>query len=511
MIPEVCRNQYDDVRRLYQEGHRKYGHYTNKEPQIVAITTGERSYPTKAYEKMSFDDWKNSFRKLNKERFSVDDWDKPSKRGNERMFNESVTKEPAQFYPLIDDIVEDTSIGLNYALAGLEGLQKGEYDKNRIQDLCLKALGHKRKEMGEYNLSTFLRILRHLVHNNSRIDKGIIDFVIETIYHYPDKEFEPTSSVEKDDGQRAISIGINSIRGQAVEVLVDCYLLNQYKEDIFETLEFVADNANAATRACILYNGAWLNNLDKQRAFNLYLRLMSDYAPSLLAIPCHNGHPLLYHINIDFHRLIPFFERAITVDEAGKPMVSFLLNAYLHDKDGALCLLKKLIYRNSIARVELAWILTDILSNNDYNTKGWYLLNRLLEYDDKELGNKLDHCFLRIPPILNDHLRKFINRYLKSPVAKYKSNEFYNFLRKLIPINPSQCLIWLFNSDLSISKLDYHEELPVNILIESYNGIREYEKDNPMIEKAMDAFDELLQIPKYRNASLRTFLNKLSS
>jgi hypothetical protein len=511
MLPREYRNQYDEIRKLYQEGYRRYGHYTNEKPQRMTVMVGERSYPTKAYEKMSFDDWKNSFRKLNKEQSSIDDWNKPSKRGNERIFNESVAKEPARFYPLINDIVENTSIGLNYTLAGLEGLQKGEYDKNEVQDLCLKVLGHKRKELDKYNLSAFLRILRYLVHNNPEISRQIIDFVIEVIRHYPDREFEPTLSAEKDDGRRAIDIGINSIRGQAVQVLVDCYLLAQYKEEIFEALEFVADNANAATRACILYNGAWLNNLDKQRSFNLYLRLMSDYDPSLLAIPYYNGHPLLYHIYIDFNRLIPFFERAITVDEAGKPMVSFLLNAYLHDKDGALCLLKKLIYRNSIARVELVWILREILSNNDYNAKGWYLLNCLLEYDDKELGNKMDHCFLHIPPILDNHLVNFIDNYLKSPIAEYKSNEFYNFLRKLISIAPSQCLIWLFNSKLRVSKLNYHEELPANILIESYNGIREYEKDNPMIEKAMDVFDELLQIPKYRNASLRTFLNKLSS
>ena len=70
--------------------------------------------------------------------------------------------------------------------------------------------------------------------------------------------------------------------------------------------------------------------------------------------------------------------------------------------------------------------------------------------------------------------------------------------------------VWFFVSNPNGFKPDYYNRSPLNVLIEAYNGIREYEKDNPVLEKAMDTFDSLLQIPPYRNVHLRTFLKELS-
>ncbi|KAA6304853.1 hypothetical protein EZS27_043496, partial [termite gut metagenome] len=182
---------------------------------------------------------------------------------------------------------------------------------------------------------------------------------------YPDRNYNIDLTTERDIGMDAINAGINSIRGIAVEFMIDCYTLPQYKDEIFDTLEFVADNANEITRACIIYNGAWLNNLDKQRAFDLYLRLVKDYNPILLAIPFHDGHPLLYHMNNNFKKLVSFFSKAITIEEAGKPMAFFLFNAYLNNRPNAFSLLKTLLNNNSQARQELVWIICTHILNDE--------------------------------------------------------------------------------------------------------------------------------------------------
>jgi hypothetical protein len=310
----------------------------------------------------------------------------------------------------------------------------------------------------------------------------------------------------------AINTGINSIRGSAVEFFIECHALTQYKDEIFETLEFVADNANEATRACAIFNGAWLNNLDKQRAFDLYLRLVKDCSPLLLAIPFHDGHPLLYHIHIDYEKLVPFFNKAITIEEAGKPMVFFLFNAYLNDKPDALTLLKTLLKNNSQARCELVWcICAHFLNNDEHSEKSWQIVTYLLDFDDKELGEKFNNCFLHIPAKIDKQIKSFLNNYVDSLISKYKGLYFYDFLRKLIPFDAYLCLEWFFDSKPNDFKHDFYEESPINVLIEAYNGIREYEKDNPILEKAMDIFDSLLQIPQYRNVHLRTFLQELTS
>ena len=294
--------------------------------------------------------------------------------------------------------------------------------------------------------------------------------------------------------------------------MVGCHALIPYKDEIFETLEFVADNANAATRACAIFNGAWLNNVDKQRAFDLYLRMVKDYNPLLLAIPFHNGHPLLYHTHIDYEKLVPFFTKAITIEEAGTPMSFFLFNAYLNDKSHALDLLKTLLNNNVKSGQDLLWyICAHILDDKRHSEKGWIIIDYLLDFDDKELGEKLNNCFLQIPAKIDDNLKFFLDKYVKSPISQYKNSYFYDFLRKLIPFDSEQCLVWFFASNPNDFKHDFYDESPLNVLIEAYNGIREYGKNNPILVKAMDTFDSLLQIPQYRNVHLRAFLKELST
>ena len=43
--------------------------------------SGWKTYGNNAYEKMSLNDWKNTFLKLNTKQRSFDDWNKPTKEG----------------------------------------------------------------------------------------------------------------------------------------------------------------------------------------------------------------------------------------------------------------------------------------------------------------------------------------------------------------------------------------------------------------------------------------------
>ncbi|KAA6328636.1 hypothetical protein EZS27_022485, partial [termite gut metagenome] len=173
MLSEECKNKYAEIKKIYREGFRKYGKVVNKEPQKVTMTSGWSSYSKNSYEKMSFDDWRNIFKKLNSERDSIDNWNKPTMEGNRREFEEYVSKKSTQFYPFIITLIDDKDIILDYILAGLEGLQKGNYIKNDIQQLCLKIINQRKKELNDSNLSAFLRSLRYIVHDNNQLDKLI--------------------------------------------------------------------------------------------------------------------------------------------------------------------------------------------------------------------------------------------------------------------------------------------------------------------------------------------------
>ncbi|KAA6336470.1 hypothetical protein EZS27_015379, partial [termite gut metagenome] len=183
-----------------------------------------------------------------------------------------------------------------------------------------------------------------------------------------------------------------------------------------------------------------------------------------------------------------------------------------NNRPNAFSLLKTLLNNNSQARQELVWIIcTHILNDEKHSKKGWRVLNYLLHFNDEKLGEKFNNSFLHIPPKTDSMLTNFINNYLTSPICTFKSNYFYDFIRKLIPEDSRQCLEWFFESKPDCFKHNFYDTSPLNVLIEAYNGIREYERDEPILEKAMDTFDLLLQIPQYRNVHLRTFLKELSS
>lgn len=511
LLPEKNINEYPEMKKIYQEGFRKYEKVENEPPSVVTTYSGWRTYTQKAYDNMTLDDWRNSFIKLNTEQRSFDDWHKPSKGGNTRSFEQYVSQYPNKFYEFIKNLIDDEAIEIEYILSGLEGLKKAEYSKESFQYLCLGIIKLRKAELDERYLSTFLRVLDYIVNGNKTLDKKIFEFIIDIIYQTPDREFTKDVIQRDDVAMEVVTAGINSIRGMSVELLVGCYSLAEYKEKIFETLEYIADTANEITRSCAIFRSAWLINLDKQRAFNVYLRLVKDYNLYLLAIPFHDGHPLVYLMNIDFKRLMPFFEKAITIKEAGEAMSFFLFNAYINNRPKAFTLLKTLLKNNPHSRQKLTWEICAHILRGEHSIKGWKIINILLNIDDKELGERFNNCFLHIPASMDSQTISFINKYLKSPMGNYKNNYYYDFLRKLIPLDAKQCLTWFFSSQPENITGQFYDKSPLNVLIEAYNGMREYSQDNDILEKSMDTFDSLLQIPEYRNVHLRTFLRELDN
>lgn len=516
MIPEDYRNRYTELKKTYQEGFRKYMHVTNEKLRPTVIHVGERALPEKAYENMTLKLWKTSFKKLNQD-LSLDNWKKPSMGGNMRRFADYVSKEPNKYAILVNEIIHEKDIPINYILAGLEGLEKGKYDTSLYQDICLNVLSHREKELKDYEISSFLRYIRYAIRNSITLHPNLFNYIQNIALKFPDRSLDEENNFLYRDNQnqkrKIIEIGINSVRGTAVENIVECYRFPNYKEDIFSTLEYIADNANEATRACAIMRGALLNNLDKNRNLDLFLRLIKDHNPDLLALPVHDLHPLLYLMYVNFKHLMDIFIAGINVEDAAKPMSHFLLNAYLHDIPKSYSLLMSLIHKNSVARQELAWVICDeLLDKEKYLKKGWKILKHLLKFDDQELGKKFDNCFLHIPPKYSLYLESFILKYLSSPIGRYRGNYFYEFLLKIIPEAPEQCLDWFFKSNPEIPLEEWHiYHHPVNVLIESYNCIRKYEPHNPLLEKAMDMFDTMLKTPQHRSGHINEFLQELAS
>ncbi|MDR0230254.1 MAG: ATP-binding protein [Flavobacteriaceae bacterium] len=506
------------TKKIYQEGSRKYNIITNKKPQRIQVKSGYQSYKAAVYLKMSLNDLKKSFYKLNNSQRSFDNWDKPEIEGHKNKFKELVKEYPEKYTPFIYELISDELVNISYIFVAIEALQEINYEFQYI-DKVIKTLIEQRIRIDEYEdeykFINLLRIIQTHIYTESdkHLDIEIFNLIKTIALNFPDKQ-----TVIKDLNQKynkpidIVTTGINSARGIAVQCLISCYKMSDFSDQIFETLNSVSENANEVTRSCIIYQAACLNHLDIQKAYELYLKTVGDFNPLLLGIPFHNGHPLFYLMNYNFSGLKEIFENAIEIEITGEVFSNFLINAYMNNKKGSYKLLLKLLDRNKKARSNTIHIIVkECLRSSNYSSKGWKLIQYLLKYDDKENAENYNNLFLKLKVKYCPEVVTFIDNYLMSSVSIYKNDYFFKYIRDLISEDPERCLNWILVSNPIILPERYYDNTALNILIESYNGIREYDKENISLEKAMDMFDNLLQIPEYRNGSLNKFLKELES
>lgn len=468
---------------------------------------------------MYFDDWRNTFRKLHSEKRSFEDWNKPTFDGNKEQFKDAVKERPTYFLPFIYEIINENDIVASYVIYGINGLNESNLEKTEIEKVILELLKKRKDTLSDFESLQILWILKKICRDFSNDKKLILRETLDFITDFANNHSDRIDNLIRRLDQTELTpmdlydSGIESTRGVAVECLVMCYNMHEYKDCIFSTLYYVANNSNNVTRSCIIMYGAYLNTLDQQRSFNLYLKCIADYDPLLLGLPAHNGHPLYYLNYINFKKLIPLYKKAISIEtkEIGKAMSNFLLNAYMNNVPRSYSLLKTLIDRNNSARINIVQNVSREFKNVKYMVKSWKLLNYILQFDNEELGKQFDVCFSNFKDQYSLELEKFITKYLKSPISKFRSHFFYEFLAELIHKNSEQCLIWFFDSNPQYVLLEYYNRSPLNILLEAYNGIREYDKENSLLEKAMDTFDFLLLLSDYRNYHLNLVLKELES
>lgn len=503
MIPEQLRKQNPEMDKFFNEKFRQYGKLENEAPKGMMTKFGDATMKKNAYEHMNDLQWKKSFMKYNSAHHF--DWDIPTITGHGRVFEEEVN--PDRYISLISDIIEDEKILTIYAVYGLQGLKKANYEPFKTKELFVKLIqkrfsNKKDLELEQEPIIYAVWLIDYFI-DTSVVDKDIVDFLSYLVINYKDEEVP-----DKDP----LLAGINRVRGAASYKLVQCYKFKQYKETIFSALEIMAEKAAVHTRAAALYQLACLNHLDIERNRNLFLSLLHDYHPLLLKIELHDYHPLTYLIHKDFFKLIDFFTKAISVEES-HPTISYaLFIAWLHNYEESKELLDEILNKSSAARQKIVKVAFETIGKSDFDTQCWEMLNRFLNEDNKELGEEYEHGFLIIDDIeFSENLKKFLDKYVHSPVGKYRGHYFYKLLLKLSKNIPEDCIEWALQfekhekPDLTERKLGNE---PLQVIIQSYNAIKKYDMNNPVLEAAMTAFDKMLAVPEYRG-NARNVLHKI--
>ncbi|MFA6200513.1 MAG: AAA family ATPase [Bacteroidales bacterium] len=495
MIPEEQRKKYPDIDRFYKEKNRQYGIVKNEAPLHAVTRVGDTTMSKNAYEHMNDTQWKESFKKYISDRNL--DWDIPTRTGHCRALEKYVSNNPYRFISLIPDIIDDNEILPIYSVYGIQGLIKANYDPQKTKELFVKLL-NKHKDIYKLDREPLLYsvwITEYFIEKNI-IDKNIVDFLSELVINYSDEEML---------NQDPLQDGINRVRGAASLKLVQCYKFPQFKENIFSALETMAKNAAVHTRAAALYQMAFLNHLDTERNRNLFLSLISDYHPLLLKMPLHNLHPLIYFIHADFSKLIDFFTKASSIEESYETISDALFIAWLHNYDKSKELLDNILTKSDLAKQTVVKAAFELILIKKFESKCWKILTRFLNEYNEELGKVYELGFSRLDKIeSSQNLENFIEKYIHSSVGKYRGYHFYKLLLKLSNNIPEKCIEWSLQFE-EHEKPDIQQRMlrnePLQVVIQSYNAIREYDKNNPILEKAMNAFDRMLTVPEYRGSA----------
>lgn len=505
MIPEENRKEFQAIDTKYKELERKFNVVKNEKPTGIVVTSGETIMNGNAYEYMTFEHWKQTFRE-----YKGDDsppWDnKVSELGHSRKFEELCSTKPQKFYPLIEEIIEDKTIFISYVVYGLEGLTKSNFSPTKIANIFQNFIHSRSDELSGFPLQMTVWMTDYFIKNELIMDT-VVTFLCDVIINQPDK-----NPLNND----LVTDGINSPRGAAVDRLVRCYKFKDFEDKIFKTLETIAHSSNSVTRAATLCNLALLNNLDAKRNLDLFLKLVDDYNPGLLKIPLHNLHPLLYLIHVDFEKLIPFFEKAIEIEDSHKVISHILFFAWLNDYPKSKDLLDQILYRNEAARATVVKIAFANLKVDKSFNKCHQIILQYLDQDEKEIADEYEHAFYQLKPRLFKNIEEFLFLYVNSNVGKRRGYAFYKYLQK--------CIRKYQNREIAEKCIELTKEFrnhlgpditersltnePLQVIIDSYSVIRDYHEQTEALELAMDVFDEILKMPEYRS-DIRSMLNEL--
>lgn len=505
--------------KAYQERLRLDRKFTkerliNEMPFRTNSQAGWTSLTPEQAEKMSCKTWYISMQKYNNNNHSFD-WDRPSLTGQCHLFRSVVSSDPDKFIKLLDDVVKSPNIPLDYAISGMQGLidaSRIEAAEYLLKEILIVIDDNVNSSLRGFNLHSMLFALSDIV-KGGNIPRSFFEFICYALKN-ADETLVDDDYKEKDIYNK----GLNQTRGNAGYMLVECAECDQseeYKEEIFRTLESIADTASVYTRSAILFNMASLNLLDKNRNVTLFNKLMHDFDPRLMAMPVHNYNPLVYFVNYAIDEIIEFLTHASNCPECYSEEVIILWLAWSHNNsdERVKVLLDKMCETSEEARISLLNFLCTLRERVNENAISYILYFMEPKFDSSDMGEACDNIFHNIKSWPEDMQYKIASTFVSSPLSAYKITSFVKYLAGYAIKDPVQALRWLEMILVTNYPKDYSILNQIlDVIIQAYNGIKSFNDScyQDTLEHAMDLIDEIMQSPSDK-FFIVNFINKLDN
>lgn len=507
---EYLHDKRKDDWQFLQQMVREHNEAEMHEPYRMQTKSGWSAHSLETLKAMKMEDMLRAFRKYESNMPGFDE--RPTRQGECMNFQKLVTEVPDQYVKVIEAILVDRSINREYAAYGIIGLMKAEYDLTTIQSLTDMLIGQLMSDLvaqeNHYALMDVLREIDFFIKKDA-VTPAMLDFMCRIVKEYPEESHKGDNLETRQD---VYNTGINRARGNAAYHLVMCYKMKDYGDDIMQALESCVENASPATKGAIILQQALLNHIDPDRNYNLYMKMVKDLTPSLVSIPLNNLHPLLYFINAKFREMIPFFKGLMNVKESHEMLAQLLWIAWVRGKEGAKELLHDMLMQSDTAKLSIIRYFSKEIVKDYYQ----YIMP-VVEWcgvsNNENVGRAYDYLVNDFEDLEWDKIKAFVNVYTKSKTFGYANHQFLDFMHECAASHPEDVLEWMCIFAYAEHKGDSHvftASRSLSNLVAAYNAIRKYDKNNHLLEKALDTMDVLMELQSVRR-DIRRFLYELDN
>jgi len=329
------------------------------------------------------------------------------------------------------------------------------------------------------------------------VDEKIINILVDYIDN--DKKKEP----EYED---AYSVGINTVKGEAIRNLTRIGSISKYSNTIFPLLIKYAQCASISFRVCLIHELVYLMRIDKGKTLDIYLELIKDKNEEVIV----SGMNCAQYLFMDyFPALVPYIQVLMKTNvlyfsnNTQHFLAQILLMAMFENVEKSETVFEELLFSSNLAKAGAVNCAIRHLHYKDKHIRNLCLeiFIRFLNENDEAIAREYEYGFNDITPDIFNDVYPALIAFSKSKVSLIAANRLYEYLTKVVIDHPEECLELLRNfSYMELPDVQYNAigPTPLEILVQAYNQVRKYDKDNPLLESAIDTFDKMLSHPAFK-------------
>jgi len=491
-IKQLPKNEIEQITKLkkvFQEFYRRFGDVDSNKAHHISSSSGVYTVgpplSQKAYSKMDLQNWKNSMVKFN-DNYHEGHGPEGGKHEHSRAFEETVKNEPDKYYDFINGLFHDEKVSIDYVSKGIDGLIASKYSPDKVKELYKRFI---RLELDRGNTLYAIWQSRYFI-EHKLVDKDIISFLSESAKNHPNPEKPMNENDPSFDS-------LNTVRGAAIHKIMQCYEHGEFAETIFETAEKGALDPQISVRVAVMQELAYLNHLDLNRSFKIFMELIEDADIELLK----NSFRTSQYFNHKFHfEMYPYFKKIMEYKDLhneGNVIVLSWLIEEINDKN----LYAKFVRLSDEAKLCALKIAEANLfdKNGKPDKKSFQILNSFLNEKGEDFASAYSGIVLRKFKHYNfEDVYPFLLKYSRSKLCMAQPRYFFQLLLSCAKDYPIECLTLVeklkFDRIPNIQLKGHYDKEPVQLILAIYTKLNiNLSKNRKYVKKSLDIFDSMLK------------------